>query len=108
MVIFGTLGLAVPYTPRPLGENDSIKFRYPTVAAGGGDGLSVLLLWEVGPMAMSETARVKYALYDASSNPPAPGSVVELGTAFAGTKPTVWVALDGTFHVVTTAVARGV
>ena len=25
MVIFGTLGLAVPYTPRPLGENDQRK-----------------------------------------------------------------------------------
>ena len=68
----------------------------------------MLLLWQVGPMAVSGTARVKYALYDVSSNPPAPGSVVELGTAFAGTKPTVWVDLEGTFHVVTTAVARGV
>jgi hypothetical protein len=34
MVIFGTLGLAVPYIPRPPGENDPMK----SVFLGGASG----------------------------------------------------------------------
>ena len=38
MVIFGTLGLAVPYTPRPLGENDSMNCVFLADASARGRG----------------------------------------------------------------------
>lgn len=69
----------------------------------------MLFVWQVGPMTVSGTAQVKYALFHAVNGTairtPAKGTVVELGTAFAGTKPTVcqWVGVDGTFHIATTA-----
>ena len=40
MVIFGTLGLAVPYTPRPPGEKDSMKCVFLGGASAGGRGAS--------------------------------------------------------------------
>ena len=40
MVIFDTLGLAVPYIPRPPGENDSMKFVFLGGASAGGRGAS--------------------------------------------------------------------
>ena len=42
MVIFGTLGLAVPYTPRPPGENDSMKCVFLGGASAGGRGASAV------------------------------------------------------------------
>ena len=38
MVIFDTLGLAVPYTPRPLGENDQRKCVFLGGALARGRG----------------------------------------------------------------------
>ena len=36
MAIFGTLGLAVPHTPRPPGENDQRKCVFLAGASAGG------------------------------------------------------------------------
>ena len=69
------------HVPTPLHEGNE---RYPTaVAAPNGD---ILLVWNVGPMAVSGDAAVKYACY-------APGNATAaqsgtLGRSFAGTKAT--------------------
>ena len=73
--------------------------RYATaVANAAGD---VLLVWNVGPMAVSGTAQVKYALYTLTGAPAGPSTTV--GTSFAGTKATAFVGADGGFYIVTTA-----
>ena len=38
MVIFDTLGLVMPYTPRPLGENDSMNCVFLAGASARGRG----------------------------------------------------------------------
>ena len=38
MVIFGTLGLVMPYTTRPLGENDSMNCVFLAGASTSGRG----------------------------------------------------------------------
>ena len=98
----GPWGMHVP-TP-----NHERNERYPTaIVSGSGDDAVVLFVWQVGPMAVSGIAQVKYALFHAVNGTairsPGKGSVVELGTAFAGTKATVWVGINGTFHIATTA-----
>jgi hypothetical protein len=72
--------------------------RYPTAAIGGLRQDAVLMTWQVGPMAVSGTASVKYSLFHINGTAwrTSKGSVVELGTGFAGTKPTVWSAQNGT------------
>ena len=49
MVIFGTLGLAVPYIPRPPGEKDSMKCVFLGGASAGGRGASGGSLGLSGP-----------------------------------------------------------
>ena len=79
--------------PTPRGDTNA---RYPTAVANA-DG-AVLLAWQVGPMAVSGTATVKYALYSAAGAPLAAETVV--GNTFAGTKATAW-ANGSTFFVMT-------
>ena len=94
------------HVPTPDHERNE---RYPTAMLGGPSNDLVLFIWQVGPMAVSGDASVKYTLYHQNGTAirdPTAGTVVELGTAFAGTKPTGWAAADGTFHILTTAVKR--
>ena len=72
----------------------------------GASGDTVLFVWQIGPMAVAGQAKVKYALYSTNGTAirTAAGTVVEVGTSFAGTKPTVWTGADGQFHITTTAV----
>jgi hypothetical protein len=80
-------------TPGGQGSNE----RYPTALQSSGE---VLMVWNVGPMAVEGTAEVKWALYAANGTDLARGS---LGTSFAGTKATAWGDGGGRFNVMTTA-----
>jgi len=79
--------------------NMDTNARYPTVISNtAGD---VLLIWQVGPMSVSGTATVKYAVYRADGTY---SNVTEtIGTSFSGTKATGFVGSDNTFYIVTTA-----
>ena len=83
--------------PTPRSEANE---RYATaVASNAGD---VLMVWQVGPMAVSGTATVKWACYATN------GTLYErqggvLGTSFAGTKATAVAVADAAFVVLTTA-----
>ena len=95
--LYSGTAFATGPVPTPLGDTNA---RYPTaVATAAGD--YVLLTWQVGPMAVSGTAVVKYALYSAAGT--VIGSTVTVGTTFAGTKATCWLGPDGNFHVMTSA-----
>ena len=80
----------------PAEENDEI---YPA-AFGDGKG-HVLMVWQVGPMAVGRTAIVKWAMYhdDGSFT----GKQGTLGTSTSGTKATAFAGTDGAFYIVTTA-----
>jgi hypothetical protein len=80
----------------PANENEEI---YPA-AFGHGKG-HVLLVWQVGPMAVGRTATVKWALYrwDGTFT----GKQGTLGVSTSGTKATAFLGTDGTFYIVTTA-----
>jgi hypothetical protein len=80
----------------PANENDEI---YPA-AFGDGKG-HVLLIWQVGPMAVGRTATVKWALY--GNDGIFSGRQGTIGTSTSGTKATAFVGTDGAFHIVTTA-----
>jgi len=80
----------------PANEEDEI---YPAVVANRkGD---VLLVWQVGPMAVKGTATVKWARYDRDGK--ATGETGVVGKSFAGTKATAFVGNDDNFYSVTTA-----
>jgi hypothetical protein len=80
----------------PAGEDDEI---YPTAVANRqGD---VLLVWQVGPMAVRGAAIVKWARYDRNGN--FTGEAGTVGKSFAGTKATAFVGSDDKFYLVTTA-----
>ena len=80
----------------PAREEDEI---YPTAVANRrGD---VLLVWQVGPMAVKGTATVKWARYDKDGKPT--GETGVIGKSFAGTKATAFVGTDDNFYIVTTA-----
>ena len=80
----------------PAAEADEI---YPSAIANrAGD---VLLVWQVGPMAVKGTATVKWARYDQEGRPTGEAGVV--GKSFAGTKATAFVGNDDNFYIVTTA-----
>jgi hypothetical protein len=82
----------------PANEEDEI---YPTAVANrNGD---VLLVWQVGPMAVRGTATVKWARYSKDGQPTGETGVV--GKSFAGTKATAFVGTDDSFYIVTTASA---
>jgi hypothetical protein len=80
----------------PAGENDEI---YP--AAFGDAKGHVLLVWQVGPMAVGRTATVKWALYwkDGTFT----GKQGTVGVSTSGTKATAFAGTDGAFYIVTTA-----
>jgi len=80
----------------PANETDEI---YPTALANG-EG-EVLLVWQVGPMAVKGTATVKWARYGRDGT--ATGETGVIGNSFAGTKATAFVGTDGGFYIVTTA-----
>ena len=80
----------------PASEEDEI---YPSAVANRqGD---VLLVWQVGPMAVEGTATVKWARYDKDGKPTGEAGMV--GKSFAGTKATAFVGNDDNFYIVTTA-----
>ncbi len=80
----------------PANENDEI---YPA-AVGDGKG-HVLLVWQVGPMAVGRQATVKWALY--GNDGAFSGKQGTVGTSTSGTKATAFVGTDGAFYLVTTA-----
>jgi hypothetical protein len=80
----------------PANENDEI---YPA-AFGDGKG-HVLLVWQVGPMAVGRTATVKWALYRKDGT--FTGKQGTLGVSTSGTKATAFLGTDGAFYIVTTA-----
>jgi len=80
----------------PAQENDEI---YPG-AFGNGKG-QVLLVWQVGPMAVGHWAMVKWALYNYYGQ--FTGEQGTIGVSTSGTKATAFVNKDGVFHIVTTA-----
>ena len=80
----------------PANENDEI---YPA-AFGDGKG-HVLLVWQVGPMAVGRTATVKWALY--GDDGAFTGQQGTIGVSTSGTKATAFVGTDGAFYIVTTA-----
>jgi hypothetical protein len=80
----------------PANETDEI---YPSAFANSsGD---VLFLWQVGPMSVSGTAVVKWALY--SIDGAYTGRQGTVGTSFSGTKSTAFVGTDNNFYIVTNA-----
>jgi hypothetical protein len=83
-------------TPGGAGSNE----RYPTAVLSSILG-QVMMVWNVGPMAVSGTAEVKWATW--YSNGTFAGRAGSLGTSFAGTKATAWVDASGAFNVMTTA-----
>jgi hypothetical protein len=80
----------------PADETDEI---YPSALANRRG--EVLLVWQVGPMAIKGTATVKWALYGKDGK--GKGKTGILGKSFAGTKATAFVGTDDHFHIVTTA-----
>jgi hypothetical protein len=80
----------------PAGENDEI---YPA-AFGDGKG-HVLLVWQVGPMAVGREAAVKWAMY--GDDGAFSGKQGTIGVSTSGTKATAFVGTDGAFYIVTTA-----
>jgi hypothetical protein len=81
-------------TPQP--QEDEI---YPDAVMNGKG--EVLMVWQVGPMAVDKTAEVKWAVYAGDGRPT--GEQGDLGTSTSGTKATAFVGADGRFYVVTTA-----
>jgi len=80
----------------PAKENDEI---YPA-AVGDGQG-HVLLVWQVGPMAVGRQATVKWALY--GNDGTFSGKQGTIGVSTSGTKATAFAGTDGAFCIVTTA-----
>jgi hypothetical protein len=80
----------------PANENDEI---YPA-AVGDGRG-HVLLVWQVGPMAVERQATVKWALY--GNDGAFTGKQGTIGISASGTKATAFAGTDGAFYLVTTA-----
>lgn len=83
------------------GTSGGSSERYPTAVYSPQLG-QVLMVWNVGPMAVSGTAQVLWATYGEDGTPS--GESGSLGTSFAGTKATAWVDAKGGFYVMTTAV----
>lgn len=93
----------------PAHEDDEI---YPA-AVGDGQGHGapnaqvrvgephVLLVWQVGPMAVGRQATVKWALY--GNDGTFSGKQGTIGVSTSGTKATAFAGTDGAFYIVTTA-----
>jgi len=82
----------------PPGAGAGRDERYPTAVAAGG---RVLMVWQVGPMAVEGTASVRWAVYDAATGAFS-GDAGVVGTTFAGTKATAW-ASGGEFFIMWSA-----
>ena len=80
----------------PANEKDEM---YPC-AVSNGKG-EVLMVWQVGPMAVGKKAAVKWALY--SSDGTYSGKSGELGISTSGTKATAFALASGDFRIVTSA-----
>ena len=80
----------------PANENDEI---YP--AAFGDSKGHVLMVWQVGPMAVGRKATVKWALYNSDGT--FAGKQGTIGVSTSGTKATAFPGTDGAFYIVTTA-----
>ena len=72
---------------------------YPCAVSNGRG--EVLMLWQVGPMAVGQKARVHWAMYQADGT--YTGRTAELGVTTSGTKATAFADAKGDFHVLTTA-----
>ena len=87
------------HVPTPANEKYEI---YPTAVANRrGD---VLLIWQVGPMSISDTATVKWARYTIDGK--FTGQQGTVGKTTSGTKPTAFVGSNDRFFIVTTAEAN--
>jgi len=80
----------------PLNETDEL---YPTTVANNSG--KVLFVWQVGPMSVSDSATVKYALYN--TNGTYTGQQCSLARTFSGTKTTAFVGTDDKFYIVVSA-----
>lgn len=88
------------HVPTPANEDNEV---YPTAVANRrGD---VLLVWQVGPMAVKGNATVQWARFDKAGTPTGERGVVD--KSFAGTKATAFVGTDDNLYVVTTATEAG-
>jgi hypothetical protein len=77
----------------PLNEPDEI---FPTAIANNSG--KVLFLWQVGPMSVSDSATVKWALYNTDGT--FTGQQATVGRTFSGTKSTAYVGTDDNFYIV--------
>jgi hypothetical protein len=81
------------HIPTPSNELNEI---YPAAIANKSG--QVLFVWQVGPMSISGTATVKWALYNSDGT--FTGQQGTLGKMFSGTKATVFVGTDDKFYIV--------
>ena len=79
----------------PTPANDS-NARYPTAIAN--DAGKVLFVWQVGPLSITDSATVKWALYNI--NGPFTGQQGIVGRTSSGTKATAFVGTDDNFYIV--------
>ncbi len=84
------------HVPTPANETDEI---YPCAVANRAG--EVLMVWQVGPMSISGTATVKWAIYTIDGK--FTGRQGTLGKSYSGTRPTAFVGTDDAFYVVTSA-----
>jgi hypothetical protein len=85
--------LFTQHVATPLNEADEI---YPTAIQNHAG--QVLFLWQVGPMSISDSATVKWAVY--SSNGTFTGMQGTVGRTFSGTRATAFVGTDDNFYIV--------
>ncbi len=77
----------------PLNETDEL---FPTAIANNAG--TVLFVWQVGPMSVSDSATVKWALYNADGS--FTGQQSTVGRTFSGTKATTFTGSDDNFYIV--------
>jgi hypothetical protein len=77
----------------PLNEQNEI---YPTALENNSG--KVLFLWQVGPMSVSDSATVKWALYEKDGE--YTGLHGTTGRTFSGTKATAFVGTDDSFYII--------
>jgi len=80
----------------PLNEADEL---FPTAVENNAG--QVLFVWQVGPMSVTDSATVKWALYNINGT--YAGQQGTVGRTFSGTKTTAYVGTDNNFYIVTTA-----
>ena len=80
----------------PLNEMDEL---YPTAIENNSG--KVLMVWQVGPMSVTDSATVKWALYNSDGS--FTGQQAVVGRTFSGTKATAFVGTDDNFYIITNA-----